>query len=698
MPEGEGPTSFGVANWRASPANERLLRQFSDPDYDDSDWAPVTVPGHWQTERAFADHDGTLLHRADLTVPRLGDGQRRWIRFRGLCDAADVFLDGVYLGPTDGYYTTHRFEITDLAQYAGTSVLAVEVAAPNVRPDGPKRSLTGWFTDAPAMPASWNPAGIWGSVECSDTGPIAIRHFRAICADADAKRATLQLRAIVLAAEPGTITLQTEVCGHHDTTEQVVAAGENRLEWTVDVADPVLWWPHGHGDQALHDLRVTVLTERGSISDRVARRIGFRTTSMTDFIVRVNGRRIFCAGVNVAPFRPDLANATADELHAEARAIRDAGFTMVRIRSHVTRREFLDACDELGLLVWQDLPLVGLLERRATARAEQHVRELVDLHGHRPSIVVWGAHMRPHTNEPRTTAAPNLRQQQWPSWNRTVIDRAISREFRKSDPSRPCVSHSDVAPHVPRLAGSDVALHFGWLDGDAADLVEFAATLPRLVRFATDLGAQALPADLSGGLDALLSAPGAEADALRAQLPPASFDTVDEWADASRWYQAEVMATTLDILRVLKYRPCGGFFAGLWKAPGPGLHRGLFDHDGTPRPVLDAVRRGIQPIHPVVYPPLPDIPSRTTSRVSVHLCNDSHDDTDFELWATIVDQRGERTQVWSGRATADEVSYVAELTIRGGRIGDIATVRLEVRAPGNAGDPIATNERHFRAI
>ena len=173
-----------VANWRAARSSEQLQRSFSDPDFDDSDWQLIDVPSHWQTNPAFADFDGTLLYRADLQVPKLQPGQRRWLRFDGLCYQGDIFLDGAYVGQTEGYFTYHRFEITDLAATAGTSVLAVEVAAPHGTDVDPKHHLTGWFSEGPGLPTAWNPAGIWRPVSVVDTGPIAIRHFRAQCLEA----------------------------------------------------------------------------------------------------------------------------------------------------------------------------------------------------------------------------------------------------------------------------------------------------------------------------------------------------------------------------------------------------------------------------------------------------------------------------------------------------------------------------------
>ncbi len=667
-----------IRNWRAAKATERLQRVFSDPDFDDSDWHLINVPSHWQTNPAFSDFDGTLLYRADLSVPALQPGQRRWLRFNGLCYEGDVFLDGAYVGQTEGYFTHHRFEITDLASQGGSSVLAVEVSAPHSPDRDPKHDITGWFSEGPGLPRDWNPAGIWRPVGVVDTGPVAIRHFRAQCLEADTSHATVSLRAVLLASAPGEVTLSTSVAGVEEETTHSLAAGENRVEWQIEVPDPELWWPVGAGEQPLFDLAVTARTPDGSVTDRKTRRIGFRSVSMRDFILRVNNKRSFARGINLGPLATDMSGLTVDRIHREADAIAEAGFNLVRVRAHVTRHEFIDRCDELGLMVWQDLPLVGSYARSIIGAAEQQVRDMIDLFAHHPSIVVWGGHLRPHTSEPRRTAAPDLRQQQIPSWNRTILDRAIRRAFEHDDPARPVVIHSDVAPHVPNLSGSDLGLYFGWLGGQASDIVEYAATIPRLVRWVSDMGAQALPVNDMSDIDRLLSVHGADGDSVRAIHPPTDYEDLPSYALATREHQAEVLKTMIESLRVLKYEPTGGFCAGLWKGAGAGLGRGLKDADGTPRPALATVRTALQPLLPVLYPATATLSARATSTLALHLCNDTSADTEVRIVAVIEDQRGRQERQWTGIAPADGVQFIDDLNVRGGRLGSEMRVALTV--------------------
>ena len=74
-----------------------------------------------------------------------------------------------------------------------------------------------------------------------------------------------------------------------------------------------------------------------------------------------------------------------------------------------------------------------------------------------------------------------------------MLDRSIKRTIEKADGSRPVIPHSGVWPHLPRLDGTDSHLYFGWYHGDERDLPGFAAALPRMVRFVSEFGAQAVP-------------------------------------------------------------------------------------------------------------------------------------------------------------------------------------------------------------
>src|SRR6516165_6561984 len=86
--------------WRVMEADDTLRRLFPDPDLADEDWAPLAVPGHWQSAQPFTRADGPLLYRRRFEspvpqhVPGQGKGERLWLDLDGLFYQGDVCLFG----------------------------------------------------------------------------------------------------------------------------------------------------------------------------------------------------------------------------------------------------------------------------------------------------------------------------------------------------------------------------------------------------------------------------------------------------------------------------------------------------------------------------------------------------------------------------------------------------------------------------
>ncbi len=97
--------------------------------------------------------------------------------------------------------------------------------------------------------------------------------------------------------------------GHpHAETTQVVASGQNDLEWSIDLTDPALWWPRSLGAQPLSTVSVELFVD-DELSDRRQRRTGLRQVSWDDWVCSVNGERLFLKGANLLPTSSDLADA-----------------------------------------------------------------------------------------------------------------------------------------------------------------------------------------------------------------------------------------------------------------------------------------------------------------------------------------------------------------------------------------------------
>jgi beta-mannosidase len=218
--------------------------------------------------------------------------------------------------------------------------------------------------------------------------------------------------------------------------------------------------------------------------------------------------------------------------------------------------------------------------------------------------------------------------QELPTWNKTVLDRSVKRAFEKSDGTRPVIAHSGVLPHPPQLDGTDSHLYFGWYHGDERDFPGFLRAVPRMGRFVTEFGAQAVPDDADfceperwpdldwerlGHTHALQKA------VFDRVVPPAEHDTFDGWRTATQEYQAVVVRRHIEALRRIKYRPTGGFAQFCFADGHPAVTWSVLGHDRAPKLAYDALRAACRPVIvvadrlPAVVAPATRWPSTSTS-------------------------------------------------------------------------------------
>jgi beta-mannosidase len=678
--------------WRAATAEETLRRAYPDPEFDDGTWEPLAVPGHWSSSPAFADSTGPVLHRHRFATPApfaqgaddpAGD-RRTWLVLDGVFYTSDVWLDGTYVGDTEGYFIPHAFEVTAAMAARSEHTLAVEVAC---RPEGDpthrpaagsavKRTLLGAYDPSGAGPS---PGGIWRPVRLEQSGPVRIAHLRVTCTEATEEAATVAVRAILDSAWSTTAELRTAIAPAGEGGPEVddrrswpLAQGENRVEWTVTVPSPRLWWPRALGDQPLYDLAVAVhvpgtpagddataaadqpSADQPSADQRSAdqpsadqrsdvrwRRLGLRTISAEDWIFSVNGERIFLKGAIQEPARALPAQASAADIAGDVRLAVDAGLDLLRLRAHVARPELYDAADAAGLLLWQDMPLQGAYHRGVRREARRQARELVDQLAQHPSVALWCAH-----DEPVPLAEAGARRARWgtrnrlvartvaahvlPSWNRTILDRSVRAVLSASDGTRPVVAHAGVLPHPPRLSGTDSHLSFGWYHHDERDLTAALRLWPRLARFVGSFGVPSVPGD-AGVLDPqdwpaldweAAAAHGLEKDVFDRVVPPAAYDSFAGWRQATQEYQARVVRHHIEALRRLKYRPCGGFALAGFADGVAGVSPAVLDHRRGPKLAYAALAAACAPVAVVAdRPPSTVAPGQALS-LDVHVIND----------------------------------------------------------------------------
>ena len=683
--------------WKAHVADETLTREFTAVDHDDSSWPTLPVPGHWRSSPEFGDSDGPVLYRHGFEHAAPHPGRRTWLVLDGLFYLGDVWLDGSYVGTTEGYFFPHGFDITEAVEARREHILAVEVGCAPQTDRTHKRQLTGVFQHWDCLDPEWNPGGIWRPVRLEETGPVRIRSLSTACTEATEQAATVAFRAYLHAIEPGPVTVRTAIGDAHHEEQHTLAAGENFIEWTVAVDRPALWWPRALGGQPMCDVTVDVLDEAGAPSHRRQFRTGLRQVRMRKWQLEINGERMFVKGSNHGPTRMALAEATPEELARDVELAVDAGLDLLRIHAHVTRPELYDAADEAGLLLWQDLPLqwgyARSVRKQATRQAQKAVRSL----GHHPSIAVWCAHNEPvaidiepglDAPSPRLYARA-LAGAALPTWNKNVLDLRLHRVLERADPSRPVIPHSGIPPH-PGSGGTDSHLYFGWYHGETRGLGPFLAAWPRMARFVSEFGAQAVPnndefleperwPDLRW--EQLARRHGLQKWLFDRHVPPANYATFADWREATQRYQAQLIKHQIETLRLLKYRPTGGFchfsFGDAW----PAVTWTVLDDRRTPKLGYDALRAACQPVIVVASPLTETVRPGEALALDVHVVNDLRQPVDGQVHAALAWPGDGHEWAWEGSVPADECVRVGTLQAIA---PDSGPLTLELKLTGTA--------------
>ncbi|BFV56398.1 glycoside hydrolase family 2 protein [Kitasatospora sp. CMC57] len=437
--------------------------------------------------------------------------ERTDLVFDGLDTAATITYGGTELGNTRNMHRSYRFDATGLtgelavhftsAYREAERVRALVGDRPNVYPEPfqyirKMASSFGWDW-GPTLPT----AGIWrpARIERWSTARLArVRPHTTVNGATGTVELHLDLERTATGASRELTA--TATIGEHTATV-MVPAGQDAAVLVLEVPDATLWWPRGYGDQALHELDVTLADAQGPL-DTWQRRIGFRTVELdtsadehgTGFTLVVNGVRLFVRGVNWIPDDTLVTRVTPERYRQRLTRAAEANIDLVRIWGGGIYEDeaFYDACDELGLMVWQDFlfacaayPEEQPLRSEIEAEARENVARLMP----HPSLVLWNGN-----NE-------NLwgfRDWDWEqdlatdSWGEGYYLGMLPRIVAELDPTRPYTAGSPWSgswDHHPNHV--DHGTHHSWEVWNRQDYAEYRATVPR---FVAEFGWQAPPA------------------------------------------------------------------------------------------------------------------------------------------------------------------------------------------------------------
>ena len=360
-----------------------LLRngQMEEPYYRDNELAALKL-----SENRY-EYETVLFADTEVTKK-----ERVLLRFEGIDTLADVFLNDVLLGRADNMHRVWEYDVKEQIK-EGENTLRVVFDSPTAfirekygkhRLDGTSDAMRGfpYLRKAHCMFGwDWGPrlpgVGLWRPVYLvaydtaridsvyvtqDHTGDGVVLHTKVTLDTAEGVNFEFggQDNTILFRAEPklSGLTVKVEVL---DPEGAVAGTGTGCDD--IQIANPKLWWPAGFGEQPLYTVKVALYSGEECL-DTWERRIGLRTMTMATepdeygerFAHKVNGVEIFAMGGDYIPEDNLLFRTNAERTRRLLEDAKAANFNSIRVwgGGYYPEDWFYDACDELGLIVWQD--------------------------------------------------------------------------------------------------------------------------------------------------------------------------------------------------------------------------------------------------------------------------------------------------------------------------------------------------------
>jgi beta-galactosidase len=405
MSDHHGTVPFG-AGWLFGPyADGSEL-----PGFDDSALAPVTLP-HTVAPLSWQDWDPASweqvwVYRKRFDAPPGHHGQRVFLDFGAAMTHATVTLNGTQVTDHLGGYLPFSTEVTGLLRPEG-NVLAVRLDASfnlNVPPGRP--------VPEPTISVDyWQPGGLYRDVRLRVVPRVFLADVFAKpvqVLDPAARQVVVQVTVDASGDVPaGAYVVTSLLDGDREISSArvpvaiagVCGPGQVTVTATLSGLAGVRLWDTDHPEL------YTVLTRLGADGGPVHEhrvRIGFREARFAFDGFYLNGRRVKLFGADRHQFFPFAGGAMPARVQATDAAImrRELNCTMVRCSHYPQDEAFFDACDELGLMAWEEAPGWGYLGDDAwKALAYRDIGEMIVRDRNHPSIIVWGARLNETPND-----------------------------------------------------------------------------------------------------------------------------------------------------------------------------------------------------------------------------------------------------------------------------------------------------------
>jgi len=329
-------------------------------------------------DKAFSVMENDFEYRCEFSVPPKMLGMDKiLLRCEGIDTIADIFLNNKSISHTDNMHRIWEFDVTGIIKKDKNELKIIFYspvkfageAHKKQKVDGSSHALDGFpqIRKAHCMFGwDWGPrlpdAGIWRDINLAGIRMARIDNVY-ITQKHKKESVELDVRVDIDSA----VNLQRDA--KYSWKIIITDPADNEFEFDnlskkIIIDKPQLWQPNGFGSQPLYSVKVILLSPKGKEIDSWERRIGLRTMTIRrqkdkwgeSFAADVNGTAIFAMGADYIPEDNILSRVTPKRTRKLLEQCAAANFNSIRVwgGGYYPDDFFFDACDELGLVVWQD--------------------------------------------------------------------------------------------------------------------------------------------------------------------------------------------------------------------------------------------------------------------------------------------------------------------------------------------------------
>ncbi len=364
----------------------------TNPAFDDGDWTPVDLPHDWAVELPFTNdpalaskgfyplgrtYPATSVgwYRRVFELPASDAGKRISLEFDGAYRETLVALNGFYLGQHSGGYDPFSFDVTDFVNPGAINVLLVRVDA---------TLSDGWFYEG---------AGLYRHVWLVKTSPVHVKKWGTfVSSQVRSGDAALSIRTEVENQSSSARSVRVvstvvdpsgrKVASTSSEPDSIAQGSEQIYEQKLTVPSPQLW---SLEDRNLYKL-VTELRADGATVDRYETPFGIRTITIDPQQgVFLNGKHVKIKGTCNHQDHAGIGAAVPDAVqYYRIRKLQEMGCNSLRTSHNPPTPELLDACDRLGMLVFDETRMMS-----SNPEGLSQFEDLVRRDRNRPSVFMW---------------------------------------------------------------------------------------------------------------------------------------------------------------------------------------------------------------------------------------------------------------------------------------------------------------------